>query len=412
MRPVEARASRDPMNNGPILDPALFPTEPLLDPSSPLPRYAQVRDWLAGQIRSGALTPGAKLPAEKDWAPSLGVSQMTLNHAIQSLVKEGVIVREVGRGTFVANGERSRPQAHIGLVLHWRQESDGGHYGTHILQGIYRSAANHPARFAFAWGSDVETAGADYYVEMARGMLADGILLVMPPADALPHILALRDSGLPFVVVGASWKGQAVPSVDFDNAGGTEQAVRHLLELGHRRIGLINGALYLRSSQARTDTFRRVLREEGVRFDPGWEITSSTFQMDGGSTAGLRSLLSSDRAPTAFYAAGYYLSMQAVDILQGLGLRIPEDVSVVGFGDTFPAAYLNPPLTTVRHPIEELGERAAERLIEGVAAGSVSRTAETLPVEFVVRRSTAPPAPVIALPTGTMDNPTDRGPGR
>ena len=378
-----------PMKDVPATDAIIFPKRSPIDLTSALPRYAQVRQWLAEQIRSGALPLGTKLPAEKDWAPSLGVSQMTLNHAIQALVKDGLIVREVGRGTFVAEENVATSPAHIGLVLHWRQESDGGHYGTHMLQGIYHVAANRPVRFAFSWGPDVDAEPTDYYLRLAAEMQADGLLLVIPPAHALPNILALEEAGLPFMVAGASWDTYEIPCVDFDNAAGTEQAVRHLLDLGHRRIGLINGALYLRSSLSRTNTFHRILDDAGVAFNPAWEITSSSFQIDATAAERLRTVIRGENAPTAFYAAGHYLSMQAVEMLQSLGRRIPEDVSVVGFGDPYTAAYLNPPLTTVRHPIEELGELAAARLLDDVSHGQASRAAEILPVEFVIRRSTA-----------------------
>lgn len=356
-----------------------------------MPRYLQVRDWLETQIRDGALQKGDKLPAEREWAPSLGVSQMTLNHAIQALVKDGIIVREVGRGTFVADLEKAPVAAHIGLVLHWRKDSDGGHYGASIVHGIYSVAANRPAKFSFAWGSDDGHPPADYYVDLAAEMGVDGLLLVIPPSRALPQILTLQESDIPFIVVGASWETYQVPSVDFDNAGGTEIAVRHLLELGHKRIGIVNGATYLRSSQARTARFYRVLEEAGLPCDPSFEVTSSSFQMDAGAAGRLKDILTSGVGPTAWFAAGYYLSMQTVEMVQSLGLHIPTDASVVGFGDPFTAAYMNPPLTTVRHPIEALGELATMRLLDDVIRGVASRDTDMLPVDFVLRKSTAPP---------------------
>jgi DNA-binding LacI/PurR family transcriptional regulator len=365
-----------------------------------MPRYLQVRDWLAERIESGAVAKGTKLPAEKDWAPALGISQMTLNHAIQALVKDGLIVREVGRGTFVADSERTVTPTHIGLVLHWRKDSDGGHYGTHMLQGIYQTAANRPVRLSFVWGSHFDDEPADHYVRLAAEMNADGLLLVIPPAHALINVLTLQEAGIPFVVVGASWDSYQLPCVDFDNAAGTEQAVRHLMALGHERIGLINGAMYLRSSLIRTRTFHHVLEENGLAFDPAWEVTSPSFTMDAHAAQNLKALLHSSQAPTAYFAAGYYLSMQTTEMVQSLGWKIPEDISVVGFGDPFTAAYLSPPLTTVRHPIETLGELAATRLLDDVANSRLSSDTDLLPVEFVERRSTAP-----LLPNGTAGHP-------
>lgn len=370
---------------------AFYPNRPPCDPANPMPRYQQVRDWLETQIRSGSLSKGDKLPAERDWAPALGVSQMTLNHAIQALVREGFIVREVGRGTFIADLEKTVVPAHIGLVLHWRKDSDGGHYGASMLHGIYHVAASRPAKFSFAWGSEGSDPPPEYYVDLAAEMGVDGLLLVMPPARALPQILTLQETGLPFVVVGASWESYAIPSVDFDNGTGADLAVRHLLELGHRQIGIVNGAMYLRTSMVRTARFHRVLEEAGIAASSDFEVTASSFQMDAPAARQLKELLTSGEGPTAWFAAGYYLSMQTVEMVQSLGLSIPTDVSVVGFGDPYTAAYMNPPLTTVRHPIEALGELATSRLLDDVGRGAVSSVTDMLPVEFVIRESTAPP---------------------
>ncbi|HEY3413014.1 MAG TPA: GntR family transcriptional regulator [Armatimonadota bacterium] len=370
---------------------AFYPKRPPCDPANPMPRYQQLRDWLETQIRSGALSKGDKLPAEREWAPALGVSQMTLNHAIQGLVRDGFIIREVGRGTFIADLEKPVVPAHIGLVLHWRKDSDGGHYGASMLHGIYNLAATRPAKFSFAWGAEGADPPPEYYVDLAAEMGVDGLLLVMPPAYALPQILTLQETGLPFIVAGASWESYAIASVDFDNGTGAELAARHLLELGHRRIGIVNGATYLRSSMVRTARFQRVLEEAGIPASSSYEVTSSSFQMDAGATRRLKELSMSGDGPTAWFAAGYYLSMQTVEMMQSLGLHIPTDVSVVGFGDPYTAAYMNPPLTTVRHPIEALGELATTRLLDDVARGAQSSETDMLPVEFVIRESTAPP---------------------
>jgi DNA-binding LacI/PurR family transcriptional regulator len=370
---------------------AFVPDIPPCNPGNPAPRYRQVSDWLADEIRSGRIAAGEKLPAEKDWAPMLGVSQMTLNRAIQELVAGGLIVREVGRGTFVALAGNNARLVHIGVVLHWRRDSDGGHYGSQMLHGIHMAAAGQPARFSFTWGALEGEVNPDHYVALARQMGVDGLLLVIPPARVLPQILSLQRNAVPFIVVGASWPGQDAPCIDFDNATGTEMAVRHLLDQGHRNIGLIRGAMYLRNSQDRVETFHHVLAGEGIVLNPAWDVVSSTFRMDEAATGQLENALRDPDGPTAWFAAGYHLSMQAVEIIQRLALRIPEDISVMGFGDPYTAAYMHPPLTTIRHPIEALGELAAARLLDAIREGGPSPSADILPVELVVRKSTAPP---------------------
>jgi LacI family transcriptional regulator len=277
------------------------------------------------------------------------------------------------------------------VVLHWRKDSDGGHYGSQMLNGIHHAAAGEPARFSFIWAEPESEHTTDHYVELAARMDVDGLMLVIPPAGALPQMLRLSESGTPFVIVGASWPGQDLPTTDFDNATGTEIAVRHLLSQGHRSIGLVSGAMYLRNSQVRAETFHHVLQRAGIAFDPAWAAVSSSFRMDEAATRRLEEALRAPDGPTAWFAAGYHLSMQTVEVVRRLGRRIPDEISVIGFGDPFTAAYMHPPLTTIRHPIEALGELAATRLLDAVREEKSLPAPEILPVELVVRGSTAPP---------------------
>jgi DNA-binding LacI/PurR family transcriptional regulator len=208
--------------------------------------------------------------------------------------------------------------------------------------------------------------------EALRAGPVDGFLFftIDPPETTGEHVVALE----------VSTPGLA--SVRFDTERGTELAVRHLLELGHTRIGHLG-------SELDAQTFRR-RRETMVRLAGDVPYARAPFRFEPARDAALELLGSGDR-PTAVYcdddllAGGVYLAARA------LGLRIPGDVSVVGFDDLPFAQVFEPPLTTIRIEPEALGSQSFE-VLAALMAGDPAPASRILPVELVVRSSTAPPA--------------------
>jgi DNA-binding LacI/PurR family transcriptional regulator len=210
--------------------------------------------------------------------------------------------------------------------------------------------------------------------EALRAGPVDGFLFftVDPPESTGEHVVALEVSppGMSFV--------------RFDTERGTELALRHLLELGHTRIGHLGSELDAETFRFRRDTLLRVLGEAGL--EPG-PYARAPFRFDEAVGPAL-SLL--DEPPTAIYcdddllAGGVYLAARE------RGIRIPEDLSVVGFDDLPFARVFEPPLTTIRIEPEALGSEAFE-LLAALMAGEPAPPGRVLPVELVVRESTAPP---------------------
>jgi LacI family transcriptional regulator len=176
-------------------------------------------------------------------------------------------------------------------------------------------------------------------------------------------------------------------SVGFDDERGAGEATRYLLERGHRRIAHLRGDLRYASAQARAAGYGRALEAAGLPVDPaliqGEEWTP--LAVDGL----IGRLLALPDPPTALFAASDNLAFRAIEVLRAAGRRVPDDVAVVGFDDIPLAREMVPPLTTVRMPLEDLGRRAARRLLglldESVATGLPLGAAEVLPVEVVPR---------------------------
>ena len=220
---------------------------------------------------------------------------------------------------------------------------------------------------------------------------ADGAIIVdLVPTGADRTLL--EEHRVPWVMVGADCA--TIDSVVIDNSEGAELATRHLLELGHRSIGLISGgpaAFPASSPPQRRSGFLRALSEAGVRFDPNAERVGD-FSALGGYEA-MQALLDLEQRPTAVFAMSDEMAMGAIRACVDAGLSVPADISVVGFDDVDWAFTMG--LTTVRQDATELGAIAARLMIErleGTPSGpGCERRLVTVPTELVVRTSTAPP---------------------
>ncbi|HEY0188135.1 MAG TPA: LacI family DNA-binding transcriptional regulator [Cellulomonas sp.] len=223
---------------------------------------------------------------------------------------------------------------------------------------------------------------------MARRPL--GVLLVLSDLDATQrHQLSSR--AIPFVVVDTQGEPPAgVPTVGSNNWNGGLSGTRHLLAIGHRRIAAVSGPQDMLCSRARIAGFRSAHDELGVPFDPTL-IRWGSFDAESGYRYGLELLDRPDR-PTAVFAGSDYQALGVMRAARELGLRIPADLSVVGYDDLPISQWLDPGLTTVHQPLREMADLAT-RMLLSLSAGiePPSRQIE-LVTELVVRSSTTPPA--------------------
>ncbi|GAA4882321.1 LacI family DNA-binding transcriptional regulator [Kitasatospora terrestris] len=216
-----------------------------------------------------------------------------------------------------------------------------------------------------------------------------GVVLVLSGLDrSQQEQLASRD--IPFVVMDpAGDPGQQVPAVGTTNWDGGLAATRHLLDLGHRRIGLIGGPGRMMCSRARADGYRAALDMAGIAYDPEL-VREGDFHHEAGRRVGLELLGLPDR-PTAVFAGNDLQALGLYEAARELGLRIPEDLSVVGFDDLPLARWVGPPLTTVRQPLTEMAEVAARLVIDLARGVRPGAQRVDLATSLVERSSTAPP---------------------
>lgn len=198
----------------------------------------------------------------------------------------------------------------------------------------------------------------------------------------------LRAFDIPYIVFDPSGEPSTDDySVQADNWAGGVFATRHLLKLGHERIGIITGPEEMICSRARLDGYSTALAERGIAVDPEL-VTVGDFTTDGGYAQAMELLSRPDR-PTAIFAGSDLQAMGVYEAARQNGLRIPEDLSVVGFDDVQTAAFLGPSLTTVRQPLQDMASTAA-RMVMDIAEGRETQRHVILPTSLVVRNSTRP----------------------
>jgi LacI family transcriptional regulator len=227
-------------------------------------------------------------------------------------------------------------------------------------------------------------------IERLRHGATDGAILLLP-SETREELAALHEEGFPFVVVDPALRlGEETAVISATHFAGAQAATRHLLELGHRRIGAITGPQGWLASEERLAGYHAALAEHGIAARPEL-VALADFHADGGRDA-TRRLLALSEPPTAIFAFNDDMALAALRVAQERGLSLPGELSIVGFDDSIRAPIVTPSLTSVRQPLEEMGRRSVDlltRLIAGEPSATLQLELETV---LVVRDSTAPPA--------------------
>ncbi len=225
-------------------------------------------------------------------------------------------------------------------------------------------------------------------LSVLRDQQCSGVILLIPSAFER-ELGELSLSGLPVMLVDETTTLPGIGFIDNDSYLGSRQATLHLLELGHRRIGYLRRGRTLNHLQ-RFEGYRNTMREANIDILPQWVVDEQNSP-DPATMA--RQLLAATPRVTAILTTNDELAWHTIRTLRQQRLRVPEDVSVVGFDDYPPSACWNPPLTTIRHPMEEAGEAAIQAIdhyLENNGRQPLPR--EILQTRLVIRESTAPPA--------------------
>ncbi|MEV6328633.1 LacI family DNA-binding transcriptional regulator [Streptomyces sp. NPDC051909] len=322
-------------------------------------------------------------------AEKAGVSLSTVSKVLNgrqdvSPATRGRVERLLEAHSYRRTTRAAREAPLIELVFH---ELDSV-WSMELIRGVENLAKAHQASVVLT-ESGTRHAPAPDWIEGVLQRRPIGVILVFSSLpDAVKQQLGARS--IPFVIIDpAGDPAPDVPSVGSANWSGGVAATRHLIDLGHRRIGIVTGPEDMLCSLARLDGYRSALNMAGLDHDASL-VRFGDFHVEGGYARAMELLQLPDR-PTAVFAGSDLQALGVMEAARVCGLRVPEDLSVVGYDDVMIARWSSPALTTVHQPLREMGEEAVQMLLR-LRAGEPAVTRLELATSLVVRKSTAPPS--------------------
>ncbi|MFP3126389.1 LacI family transcriptional regulator [Ectobacillus funiculus] len=258
-----------------------------------------------------------------------------------------------------------------------------------FMAEVARSIEDHVKKFGFSLmvcSTDNNLENEIEYISILKQKYVDGIII----ATGLKNhkvIRELMNAELPVVLLSRDIPSLAIDTVLVDDFLGGYEATQYLMGLGHRKIAMVTESMNLSVVRARVQGYRQALEEAGLEYDENLVLlNNSTF--DAGKHA-TQELLDVSEPPTAIFASTEFLAIGAVKSARELGLHVPEDLSIVGFDDTILATVCDPPLTTIAQPIQEMGKRVVELLVDEIERPKEIKQRIVLSPKLVVRESTS-----------------------
>jgi len=329
-----------------------------------------------------------------DIARKAGVSRSTVSRVLSTSDSYKVspktrtrVLRVIERedyypNTAARNLAGRRPNT-IGVVFPYGMFFRNSFYISEIIRGIMQSVEKHSFSLTiYANRQQLKDFGYD---RIFKSGVVGGLLLICPGMVDDNTILAIKKKGICLVVANSRIENKDVSYVDADNVRGGYLACEHLIHLGHRRIAHILGHPDSRNAMDRLEGYKQALEDYHIRFD--FSLVIPGYYTEEGGYKAMEKLLSSGMRPTAVFAANDDSAVGAMKAARAHKIEIPDDLVVVGYDDNSIATYVEPPLTTIKQPICEIGRVAAEVLIKTMTEEDYKVQKIKLPVELIIRTS-------------------------
>ena len=342
------------------------------------PKYIEICDWIKQQIDRRELSPGEKIYSENELMQIFSVSRQTVRHAISCLEFDHLVIRKRGSGTYISGprsyGDRSVHSRQIAIVT------------TYIDEYIFPKIIKSIEKAVFEEDYSMQVASTHNSVEMERRILSKLVgenmvsgLIIEPTRSALPNpnIHLYRDlinQDIPIVLLNSYYPDLKVPHVSMNDKQAGRQATKFLIEKGHRRIGAIFKADDGQGHR-RYLGYIEALMEAGIEIEEEnvlWITTGDVEQMKDERNRYLRRM----REVTACLCYNDTVAGELMSICLESGIRVPEELSIMGIDDADMSKDLPVPLTTVHNPLQRLGKLSAEVVMKMIAQGDVEEAYE------------------------------------
>lgn len=349
--------------------------------------YGQIAQKIRELIVDGELRSGTQLPSETDMINKYQVSRGTIRQALATLENEGLIYRIHGSGSYVAEPVPNikTPQEHherqIGLVLC----EAGDQLNMELLIGAEQTARARGYRLVFNYSED----NVELQKRNIERLIADNIsgiiLFPVDSRDQVNDLYAVIQQNIPLVLIDRYLDEIETNYVVANNIDGAFRAVEHLIILGNRRIAFIYPSarsLEITSLRDRLSGYKNALATYALPYDE-----SLIYNVYNAQDENINHVLEAVGTPSAIFAANDQIALSIMKTAQKLGIRIPQELALVGFDDLSFTSYLNPPLTTIRQPRIEIGSRACNVLIDDIEGIVKQQRHIEMPTSLIIRES-------------------------
>ena len=346
----------------------------------------------------------------KDVAKYAGVSTATVSHVINQtrFVSEETRQKVLAaietlnyQPSAIARGLATNATQTIGLII----ADVTNPFFTAVARGVEDEITRHGYHTIFS-NTDEDPEREDEYLRLLSARQIDG-LIIAPARAHSERLLRMSEANVPIVLIDRAATGVQAPLVRVDNEGGAYRAVKYLIELGHRRIGILMGMETISTHMMRLKGYKRALEEAGLPIDealiartdtwfylpPQVDLSTSpppksltNVQMTPATFDALQHLLDLPHRPTAIFVTNNQMTLGTLHLLKEQKLRCPEDISLISFDDHEWAPLFTPPITVIRQPTYHLGQTAACLLMQLIKGEEVEYPSP-LPVEFIIRES-------------------------
>lgn len=345
-------------------------------------KYMHIVEQIKENIARGILVPQDQLPSENELMAEFGVSSITVRKAMETMVRQGIVYRVKGKGTYVADPQSGQESADdcrkVYLIFDVEAALDASL--TRIVQGIQRYYQNKKSQLVLE-----NYAFCEEYLRDGQGKKEDaGFIIYISAMDdekKLENLRRLSNAGVKFVCIDRYLGHYPVNYVGCNNHDGAYSAVEHLVGLGHRQIGFVYERPEISSEKERFDGYANAMTDHGLKE----HITQPYTVVEMESC--IQALLA--HRHSAMVCANDFTAAALIKALKDAGMEVPRDVSVVGFDDAETYRFHQPALTTIRQDFFILGYESARVLNKLMAETALGCTRIYTPAQLIVRESTS-----------------------